>query len=218
MNCGRVEKLKKLSHVDFFRSLAFKRSFFLILATALFALWILLRVDDISLLLVSGLNPAPWPPGPEIGQQWFDEFLVAFPDDTSIVKVGFYAFRISCATNCCRNVHKLRLFPWMILSLRNFMGCHQHPSAVHIPGAREAAWVKWHCLDLSAVFVSPLWDATDPPRPGLTGGAAGDLEKYGLVDTLRSGCLSVEGAMAAMALDCILIAFSTILQLHGPFM
>lgn len=26
-------------------------------------------------------------PGPEIGQQWFDEFLVAFPDDTSIVKV-----------------------------------------------------------------------------------------------------------------------------------
>ena len=27
------------------------------------------------------------PPGPEIGQQWFDEFLVAFPDDTPIVKV-----------------------------------------------------------------------------------------------------------------------------------
>jgi len=27
-------------------------------------------------------------PGPEIGQQWFDKFLVTFPDDTPIVKVG----------------------------------------------------------------------------------------------------------------------------------
>ncbi|CAK9077190.1 Uncharacterized protein SCF082_LOCUS37072, partial [Durusdinium trenchii] len=26
-------------------------------------------------------------PGPELGQQWFDRFLVAFPDDTPIVKV-----------------------------------------------------------------------------------------------------------------------------------
>ena len=63
---------------------------FLILSTTLFALW---NSDELGVLL-SGLNPSPWPPGPEIGQQWFDEFLVAFPDDTPIVKVG-----ISCATN-----------------------------------------------------------------------------------------------------------------------
>ena len=28
--------------------------------------------------------------GPDIGQQWFDSFLVAFPDDTPIVKARIY--------------------------------------------------------------------------------------------------------------------------------
>lgn len=27
--------------------------------------------------------------GPELGQQWFDRFLVAFPDDTPIVKAAW---------------------------------------------------------------------------------------------------------------------------------
>lgn len=33
------------------------------------------------------IETKPWR-GPEIGQQWFDKFLVTFPDDTPIVKVG----------------------------------------------------------------------------------------------------------------------------------